>query len=74
MSILLSFFNLKTKIIATVLLLFLGSIWTLTFFKTLFRSGLTVISKEGNGIADYPEMPGRSTASYKEIDYRWLDR
>ena len=132
----LSSLSLKTKIIVTVLLLFLTSIWTLTLFvskrleqdmtaqiesqqlstasyiadsiegqvklrletlaeiaslitpqlisnprklreflnqrhvlKTLFRSGLTVISKEGKGIADYPVLPGRSTASYADIEF-----
>ncbi len=128
--------NLKTKIIISVLLLSLASIWTLTFFvskrlekdmitqiqaqqfstasyiadsiegqiklrldslasvaseitpelmanpgklreflsqrnvfKTLFRSGLTVLSKEGKGIADYPILPGRSTASFAEQEF-----
>ena len=132
----LSSLNLKTKIIITVLLLFLGSIWMLTFlisrhleqdmiaqieaqqfstasyiadsiegqvklrlesladiaslitpelisnpgelreflkqkhvFKTLFRSGLTVVSKEGKGIADYPVVPGRSKASFTELEF-----
>jgi len=132
----LSSLNLKTKIILMVLLLFLGSIWMLTFLnskyleqdmiaqievqqfsiasyiadsvesqvklrfeslatiasfitpelisnpgklreslrqrlliRTLFRNGVTVISKEGKGIADYPVVPGRSTASYREFEY-----
>ncbi len=37
-------------------------------FGTLFRSGVVVIAKEGKGIADYPVVPGRSTASYAELD------
>jgi PAS domain S-box-containing protein len=132
----LSSLNLKTKIIVTVLLLLLGSIWTLTFliakhlehdmtaqieaeqfstacyiadsieaqvklrleslvdvaslitpelisnpgklrdflsqmtsFRRLFQSGAIAISKEGKGIIDYPMVPGRSTASYSELEY-----
>lgn len=35
----------------------------------LFKAGLTIVSKEGNGITDYPVFPGRSDASYRELEY-----
>ena len=132
----LSSLNLKTKIIVTVLLLFLCSIWMLTFLiakrlernmsdqvekqqlatasyiadiienqvklhinslntiaaiitpklitdpgqlkkilignpllSSLFQTGVVVISNDGKGIADYPSLPGRSRASYSEMEY-----
>ncbi|HXE96904.1 MAG TPA: diguanylate cyclase [Dongiaceae bacterium] len=35
----------------------------------LFKAGLTLITKEGNGITDYPIFPGRADASYVELEY-----
>lgn len=128
--------NLQTKIIVTVLLLSLASIWTLTFLiskrlehnmsdqiakqqftiasflannidnqvkayinslntiaalitpdlianprrlkeflrnnpllSSLFQTGVMVISKDGKGLADYPSLPERSSASYSEMEY-----
>lgn len=35
----------------------------------LFKAGLTIISKDGNGIADYPIVPERANASFSELEY-----
>lgn len=35
----------------------------------LFKAGLTIVSREGNGISDYPVFPGRADASYVELEY-----
>lgn len=35
----------------------------------LFKAGLTIVSREGNGIADYPVFTGRADASYGELEY-----
>ncbi len=36
---------------------------------TLFQKGCVVISGEGIGIADYPVLPGRASASYSDREY-----
>ena len=36
---------------------------------TLFQTGVVVISEDGNGIADYPVLSGRTGASYTELEY-----
>src|SRR6185369_16815274 len=35
----------------------------------LFKAGLSIISKEGYGITDYPIVPERANASFSEIEY-----
>jgi diguanylate cyclase (GGDEF)-like protein/PAS domain S-box-containing protein len=35
----------------------------------LFKAGLTIVSREGSGVADYPIFPGRADASYTELEY-----
>jgi len=37
--------------------------------STLFQTGVVVISKDGNGIADYPALSGRGGASYTALEY-----
>lgn len=37
--------------------------------STLFQTGVVVISKDGNGITDYPALLGRGGASYTELEY-----
>jgi len=37
--------------------------------SSLFQTGVVVISKDGKGIADYPSLSGRSSASYGEMEY-----
>ncbi|MBC7963864.1 MAG: diguanylate cyclase [Steroidobacteraceae bacterium] len=35
----------------------------------LFKAGLSIISKDGNGITDYPIVAERANASFSEIEY-----
>ena len=35
----------------------------------LFKAGLSILSKDGNGITDYPIVPGRADASFSELEY-----
>lgn len=35
----------------------------------LFKAGLTIISKDGTGITDYPIVPERANASFNELEY-----
>ncbi len=35
----------------------------------LFKAGLSIISKDGNGITDYPIVPERANASFSEMEY-----
>jgi diguanylate cyclase (GGDEF)-like protein/PAS domain S-box-containing protein len=35
----------------------------------LFKAGLAIVSKEGNGLADYPPVPERANASFSDIEY-----
>ncbi len=37
--------------------------------SSFFQTGVVVISKKGKGIVDYPSLPGRSNASYIEMEY-----
>ncbi|MBF0526375.1 MAG: PDC sensor domain-containing protein, partial [Deltaproteobacteria bacterium] len=34
-----------------------------------FKAGLIIISAEGDGITDYPPIPDRAHASYRELEY-----
>lgn len=36
---------------------------------TLFKAGLSIISKDGLGITDYPITAGRANASFSELEY-----
>lgn len=35
----------------------------------LFKAGLSIVSKDGNGITDYPIVPERANASFSELEY-----
>lgn len=35
----------------------------------LFKAGLTIVSKDGHGITDYPIVPRRANASFSELEY-----
>lgn len=37
--------------------------------QSLYKGGLAIISKDGKGIADYPPVPERTHASFREIEY-----